>query len=669
MFRELFVRYLMLTLGVFFIVGAINFYHVLMVAPDTVGMQAFKSAMFSSPGFIRDLLSFLGAAIFIHLVFGAALWLGTAGWLASPDMRERQRKITSYFMFVVACALIMILSARQYPNMPSGFIKHNPLLLKDVTLYLLVALVLLSAAFSLHKLCNTRLTRTIAVGVLLACTTGALWQHVVPESQAKVSPWANNSQPNILVIGIDSLRPDETGYFGSDGELTPHIDEFLQNSSVYKDAYTPYARTFPAWMSILTGKEPVNHKGRFNLIDHSYLDTTQTLAWWMKERGYRTVYGFDERRFNNIDESFGFDVVVGPKPGAMGFVLGQYDHPMINLLANTTVGKYLFPEMYLNRGRSANYDPERYNQALLDEITKKPDQPIFLSVHFLLPHFPWYSRDDEELKQFKKPDNPVDLFAYQYRVMLKQVDRQFGQFMEQLKVSGVLDNAHVFLLSDHGDGFAFDKDILREARDDMPFEVETNTRGHATNVLNLGQYRVVLAGRSYGNESFKPGPVKGNASLMDVVPTVLDLLGEPLENKKLDGVSLLSSSVGQRQMRNLFLESGFKTLSVTADDMTIEKVINEGIKAYTVNDDGKLVVRDIWYDQILKTKHRAVVQGDWQLSMIPGMGNYLVLTNIPERTWWSLDQYDGDVDTEMMLASLCRHYDGEPGFDEASVCQ
>ncbi|TNF19279.1 MAG: DUF229 domain-containing protein, partial [Vibrionaceae bacterium] len=620
--RQLFARYLLLSFGVFLFAGALNFYHVLMVAPDTVGMQAFKSAMFSSPGFIRDLFLFLLAAIFIHLMLVVVIWLGTAGWLANPAMPDRQRKITTYFAFVVVCALIMILSARYYPNMPSGFIKHNPLLMSDVTLYLLAGLMVLSVVVSLLKLCNTKVTRTITAGLLLLCSAGFFWQYAVPESQAKESPWANNTQPNILVIGVDSLRPDETGYFGSDGELTPYIDSFLLHSAVYEDAYTPYARTFPAWMSILTGKEPVNHKGRFNLIDHSYLDTTQTIAWWMKERGYRTVYGFDERRFNNIDASFGYDEVVGPKPGAMGFVLGQYDYPMINLLANTVVGKYLFPEMYLNRGRSGNYDPEKYNQALLDEITADPSKPVFLTAHFLLPHFPWSSRDNEELQHFEKPKDPADLFAYQYRMMLKQVDRQFGQFMEQLQAAGVLDNAQVFLLSDHGDGFAFDKDILKAAREDMPFEVETNTRGHATNVLNLGQYRVVLAGRSYGNRSFMPGRVKGNASLMDVAPTVLDLLGEPLEGEKFDGVSLLSSSENQRDMRNLFLESGFKTLSVTADDMTIEKVLNEGIKAYTVNADGKLVVRDIWYDQILETKHRAVVKGDWQLSMIPGMGEY-----------------------------------------------
>jgi len=654
--------------GVALFVCAINFYHVLMVAPDTVGMKAFKAAMFSSSGFIRDLSWFLGAFVLVHFVVVLILWLTTVGWLANPNMRERQRKITTYFAFVVACAFVMILSARHYPNMSSGFVKYNPLLMADTTLYALGGLMALSAAFSLHALCHTKQLKITAIAVIAVIFVGVTWQKLVPASQAKLSGWGNASQPNIFVIGVDSLRPDETGYFGSKGGLTPNIDKFLRQSTVYEDAYTPYARTFPAWMSILTGKDPVNHKGRFNLINHSYLDKTQNIAWWMKELGYRTIYGFDERRFNNIDASFGYDAVVGPKPGAMGFVLGQFDHPLVNLLSNTAIGKYLFPEMFLNRGRSANYDPERYNQALIDAIAQEQGKPVFVTAHFLLPHFPWYSRDDEKLEHFESPEDIPAKAAYQYRVMLKQVDRQFEEFMELLQSSGALDNAQVFLLSDHGDGFRFEKDILKEARDDFPFEVETDTRGHATNILNLGQYRILMAARSYGSNIFKPGDVGGNASLIDIVPTIFDLLGQPVDQKNVDGLSLISSTQEQRHTRNLFLESGFKTLSVTADDMTEEKLLREGIKAYTVNNDGKLVVRDVWHDQIIRSKHRAVVRGDWQLSMIPGMGEYMVLTNIPEKTWWSLPQYDGDADTKGMLAALCKKYLGEPGFDEAGVC-
>lgn len=633
-----------------------------------MGMKAFKAAMLSSQGFLQDLGWFLFSATLVHIVFVLLLWLGTVGWLSLPEMRERQRKLSVYLAFVLASSWIWVLSARYYPNMPSGFIQHNPILMADITLYLLSGLMVASCLASLFFLLKSN-PRKRALGITVVTLAFiACLPMLIPGTNAKIASWGKGGSPNVLIIGIDSLRPDETGYFGSDGELTPNIDEFLAHSTVYPDAYTPYARTFPAWMSILTGKEPVNHKGRFNLIDHSYLDKTQTIPWWLKKQGYRTVYGFDERRFNNIDESFGYDAIVGPKPGALGFVLGQYDHPMVNLLSNTIVGKYLFPEMYLNRGRAGNYDPERYNDAIMEEILLDTSKPLFLTAHFLLPHFPWFSREVEALEKFEMPVEPADQFAYQYRMMLKQVDRQFGQFMAQLELAGVLKNTHVFLLSDHGDGFKFDKDVLTPARGDMPFEVETNTRGHATNVLNLGQYKVLLAGRSYGVEKFRPGNVPGNVSLIDIVPTIFDILEVSAEDKKIDGVSLLTSTLSERNDRSLFLESGFKTLSVTADDMTEEKLLKEGIKAYTVNKEGKLVVREVWYENILASKQRSVIQGDWQLSMIPGMGEYMVLTNISQKKWWSLAQYDGDKDVSEMLTSLCEHYGGDPGFDPEKNC-
>ncbi|MEH6469139.1 MAG: sulfatase-like hydrolase/transferase [Porticoccus sp.] len=667
--KNIFGRYAVLVLVLLLAISAVNFYQILLVTPDTIGMKAFTSAMFSSPGFLYDLLWFVLSISVIHIVFIFLLWLGSVGWMTRYEMPDRQFSFGVFGYFLGVCTWVLIWSARQYPNMPSGFIKHNELLISDAAFYSLTAGIAISFVASLYLLSHSR-ARKIMAGLIVTCAValGGWVSGEIPLSNAKLSAVDGDAPPNIIILGIDSLRPDETGFFGSDGELTPNIDKFLSQSRVYSNAYTPFARTFPAWMSLLTGKEPVNHKARFNLINHSYLDKKETIGWWLKDRGYRTIYGFDERRFNSIDETFGYDSVVGPKQSALGFVLGQYDHPIINLLCNTKVGKYLFPEMYLNRGRKANYDPERYSQALIDEVAEDTSAPIFLSAHFLLPHYPWLSRDDEELSKFPKPEAPEKITAYQYRMMLKQVDEQFGDFIGKLKDTGVLDNAYVFLLSDHGDGFKFEKDVLQPGIDDALFDVETDTRGHATNVLNLGQSRIVLAARSYRDTLFEPEVVEQNASLMDVVPTIGDLLKMEEESKELDGISLLNESRELRQKRPLYLESGFAAMEVTADEITIKNLLEEGIKAYTVDKKGKLVVRDMWFDLVLQSKHRSVIRGDWQLSMIPEMGGHMVLTNISEKKWWPLAQYDGDAPWSDMLKNLCRHYKGEPGFDQEEVC-
>ncbi len=84
-------------------------------------------------------------------------------------------------------------------------------------------------------------------------------------------------------------------------------------------------------MSILTGAEPVSHNGQ-HPTNHKYIDKNRALGRWMQDSGYRSIYALDERRFNNIDETFGFDEVVGPEHGAQ-LMLGGFDHLLVNLLS------------------------------------------------------------------------------------------------------------------------------------------------------------------------------------------------------------------------------------------------------------------------------------------------------------------------------------------------
>lgn len=53
--------------------------------------------------------------------------------------------------------------------------------------------------------------------------------------------------------------------------------------------------------------------------------------------------------------------------------------------------------------------------------------------------------------------------------------------------------------------------------------------------------------------------------------------------------------------------------------------------------------------------------------MIPGMGEHMVLTNIQEKKWWPLAQYDGFAPWSSMLKNLCKSYKGESEFDGVAV--
>ena len=658
-----FKSFFFLVFGLLIILLGINFYHAILVSPDTVDMESFKQAILSSPGFWFDLLHFILSLLLVHLAWCILLWLFSIGWLRTLKGDSRQRRLIALLVFLISFLYILIWSGRSYPNMASGFLRHSPWLLSDMLFYLLSFLIIFSATVSVFLLLTflSRPGKKMVLSFSAACVV--LWLGYGVYSGQSFA--GTSDRPNIFIIGIDSLRPDQTGFFGSEGDLTPNVDKFLESSQVFESAYTPYARTFPAWMSVLTGLEPVKHKGRFNLINHKHLDKTISLGYRLKSEGYHTVYAFDERRFNSMDETFGYDTVVGPKHAAWSFVASGVDHPIINLLCNTVAGKYLFPGIYLNRGRHGNYDPEKYNQAIIHELKAVKEKPVFLTAHFLLPHWPWTSRDVEKLKNYPTPKVPMADSLFRYRMMLKQADRQFGAFMSELEKNGMLENSYVFLISDHGDGFSLEADNLAPGVVSNAV-LETNTRGHATNVFNLGQYRVIMAARSYGNDDFKREIKPELSSIMDIYPTILDLIDAPLpQTAKIDGVSLFSQ---KREERQLYLETGFSILELTEDQIDMEDVIKNGISAYTVNKQGKLVVKDDYYDLILSSKHRAIMEGDWMLTMVPSMAKYLVLVNRKEKKWWPVDLYEGEKDWEPMLKLMCEHYKDDVGFDLERVC-
>ena len=156
-------------------------------------------------------------------------------------------------------------------------------------------------------------------------------------SKTESEQLSKDDQPNVFLIGIDSLNPELI-----DSKLTPNLFEIAKYSSNFTSAYTPLGRTFPAWASILTGKHPVDHGARFNLSPHLLVKTNETLAWDLKKQGYTTAYLTDEKRFANFDESWGFDLVGGPRIGLTDFLLGPAsDFPVLNLLRKTSLGKYL----------------------------------------------------------------------------------------------------------------------------------------------------------------------------------------------------------------------------------------------------------------------------------------------------------------------------------------
>ena len=117
---------------------------------------------------------------------------------------------------------------------------------------------------------------------------------------------ATRPTPSILLITIDTLRPDALGWVAG-RNTTPAIDRLAREGVRFRAAVSPVPLTGPAHASLLTGLLPRRHGVR----DHGQVlgPAIPTLAERLRVRGYSTaafVSGYPLQRFLGLDR--GFDV-------------------------------------------------------------------------------------------------------------------------------------------------------------------------------------------------------------------------------------------------------------------------------------------------------------------------------------------------------------------------
>jgi arylsulfatase A-like enzyme/tetratricopeptide (TPR) repeat protein len=286
---------------------------------------------------------------------------------------------------------------------------------------------------------------------------------------------------NVLIITTDTTRADHIGCYGNRSVETPVIDELARGGILFSEAVTPSPNTMPAHSSLLTGLYPVHHGVRANGTFRLDGKVT-TLAERLKEKGYRTgavisAYVLDSR--------FGLD---------QGFDLYHDD---------LTKGMQYSPHMFRERAAELTNEPA---VAWLRENAK---QPFFLWVHYFDPHAVYMPPEPF------RTDYAHDLYDGE----IAYVDSQIGALLHNLEELGVRDRTLVIYTSDHGEGLGEHGEqthslLVYDATLHVPMIV------HAPKALPQGKV------------------IQRQSCLVDVVPTVLELLGQAVPGD-LDGVNLL----------------------------------------------------------------------------------------------------------------------------------
>jgi arylsulfatase A-like enzyme/Flp pilus assembly protein TadD len=301
-------------------------------------------------------------------------------------------------------------------------------------------------------------------------------------TRPKPVPIGRNGRMNVLLVTLDTTRADRLGCYGYAAGQTPNLDVLAEGGVRFANAYSQVPLTLPSHASIMTGQYPYAH-GVHNNGTYALGAGTPTLAQILKGKGYKTaafVASF------SVDSRFGLD---------RGFDV--YDD---NFQADS-------PFKSSNAERKA----EEVLQAFEPWFDKNAggDAPFFVWVHFFDPHLPY---------------NPPSPFRERFGERLydgevSYMDAIFGFVMRKLVAKKLLGSTLVIAAGDHGESFG-----------------EKGESGHGVFLYEEAVHvpLIFFAEGRLPAGSVVPSRVR----LIDIAPTVLDLLETPVPDQ-VQGISLV----------------------------------------------------------------------------------------------------------------------------------
>jgi arylsulfatase A-like enzyme len=575
-------------------------------------------------------MGFLFALLALHIGYAVAIaFLGASSSRLSgkPD----QRVAHTILWFALGTLAILWLNGLWFPRTESGAYYHS---IGNINLWGLPLALVFGSAIAIAAVAVAGLavlqsvrTSTAARVALCAAITLALSPMVFGLVHFGAPANATDTKPHIIVLGVDSLRLGELARNGGSGK-TPHIDKFIESADIFDDVTTPVARTFPSWVSILTGRAPRETGAVFNLVPRELISATPNLAGELRTAGYKTVLATDETRFSNIDQSYGFDQLVTPGIGAVDFFLGKItDLPLANVVANTKLGGWLFPYAHANRAVATLFKPKSFVNRLDDEVDFR--RPTFLVTHLCAAHWPYYVAGiPADADQRAHPnDRPL------YDAGLAAADAMFGDIVAMLERKGALRNAIVVVLSDHGEGLAVPGDFLLGddplARiEGLQVPVNKMDWGHGQSVLTPVQYRTLLAFRAFGVAGYHASgrTLHSPATTLDVAPTLFDFIGMDRvvgSGKYAESLRPLlrgdAPDLARRLMnRPRFTETDLRATIDVNGDVDEKAAARDGSLYFGVDGaTGRLQLDPRSFPVLLAFKERAVFKGPYLLAALP----------------------------------------------------
>lgn len=670
---------LLISLGfefLFFLLNTYSFYS--MADSGKIGNGLLLKGL-RSPGLIFDLFYLLLILTVLHF-FMSFVWVFSTDPLATKFLKKDKRTGAIILGYLSWLIWLILANKKAFPMKTSSSLGSLGIKAPTIDNFILIVvggLILLAfvtgVSLRIHDWFRRKPKQLLPISALILVIIFALiWDKL--KQTGNQSQTATRSQPDIILIGLDDVRPDHIGYYHHyKNSFTPTLDKLLKKAVVFRNAWTPLARTQPAWISILTGQYPNTHGSIFNLTSTVKIRRQDAMGHILGKKGYYRLYAIDETRFSNIDTAYGFDKQVTPGIGAADFIMGTIaDSPVINLMTTFSLSRWLFPFIYMNRGNYTGYDPDTFDERLHETLQSAPPQkPLFLVTHFELPHWPFIWKDHEKFMPHLPPEL-AGVSPTTYQNAIARTDQQLSVLLEGLRQTGRLQNAIMFIISDHGEAFFESENQWKWMSPEKARKrIILNHQGHGSSVAVQSQYRILFSALAFGPQASHITPkydLDSTVSLIDIRPTIDEWISIPQTKQPVDGVSLMPL-LGQETPtqtwaeRAVCLETGFSLPSIELGNPDTRELLKAGSQYYDITPRGRLIITEHWMRHLRNQKQIAALSGQWALAAFPinkeGSEKEFRLLDISTLSVWDALQPSNlpiQAPMDVLKTSLFKHF-------------